>query len=85
MPVITFVRGRDKQISQLLDLDTMTMIPNVKWADEETGRYGVFRVDERGKLILDTAGNPQVEERTGNIKALRVVQPGDYRLLPLTP
>ena len=81
MPIYTFIRGRDKQISVLLNQDNMTIITNVSWADPETGRYGVF-VDEGGKLVLSPAGTPLVEERTGNIKILRVAQPGDYKILP---
>jgi hypothetical protein len=79
--MITFLRGKRPHL--LLDLDTMTMIPNVKWADEAKGRYGVYRVDAQGRLILTPEGNPGVEERTGNIKIIRVVQPGDYRILSL--
>jgi hypothetical protein len=77
--MITFLRGKRPHL--LLDLDTMTMIPNVKWADEAKGRYGVYRVDAQGRLILTAASNPAVEQRTGNIKAVRVVQDGDYRIL----
>ena len=79
--ITTFIRGKDKHLSVLLNLDTMTVIPNVAWADEENGTYGIWAVDSLGKLVLSPSGGPGVEERTGNIQILRVVQEKDYRIL----
>jgi len=77
MPVMDFIRGKDKRPHMLLDLDTMTIIPNVKSADPEKGEYVVFSVNSHGRLNEPLA----FETRRGNIRVLKVVHDGDYRIL----
>lgn len=54
-----------------IDLDTgEDLSDNCQWADDETGEYGLYKLDEDGKMFV-ADGEAAVETKKGNIKLER--------------
>jgi len=53
----------------VINLNTNKIIPHVQWANDETGEYAQYVVDEFNEIIYDEeTGEPLLEIKKGNIK-----------------
>lgn len=59
------------QMYEVFDFDTGEIIPRVIWANDETGRYRQYLLDENGKFILDV-DHAKSKIFTGNIELRRI-------------
>jgi hypothetical protein len=50
------------------DLDETKILQHVLWANDTTGEYAQYQVDECDEIILDNNDEPILELKKGNIK-----------------
>ena len=54
----------------VIDLNTVTIITNCVWADDDSGEYEVVLTDNNGEFITEN-GRIKTEKRRGKIKIVK--------------
>ena len=56
-------------------LDTMLPIPDIAWADDESGKYGAYKRSGRfNEIETDEAGDPIINEYSVGRGSIRIVR-----------